>query len=339
MAATRLNESTLRPSDLFLVWAFTLSLAAHLAVYGGFELGHRLGWWKKDLMPTWLRSTKQQLAELKKKQPPPPQLAMDVPQLFLEVDPSVAVQEAPKNAKYYSSQNSRAANPNEVTIDTQQAKVDGSQTHVPTTQSARLNNPTPLQPAPPKPPPDSKEADADAKPKPKGKPIGDLAMAKPDPKPDDGQTDNSNGDAAVLTHKRPHTIDEARAQHQIPGQAMKQDGGVERHLHVATLDAQATPLGLYDRRIVDAVTSQWWNLLDSKQFSRDRTGQVTVQFKLLPSGRIEDLRVIDQNVGDLLTYVCESAIRDTAPYDPWPSDLRRFLGTDEREVTFVFYYE
>ena len=51
----------------------------------------------------------------------------EIPLVFVEVDPSQVVKEAPKNAKYYSSQNARAANP-DAKVETEKPKIDGTQT-------------------------------------------------------------------------------------------------------------------------------------------------------------------------------------------------------------------
>jgi hypothetical protein len=46
-----------------------------------------------------------------------------------------------------------------------------------------------------------------------------------------------------------------------------------------------------------------------------------------------------QNTVDLtLALLCESAIRDSAPFAAWPADMRRMIGADFREVTFTFFY-
>ncbi|MDB6021339.1 MAG: hypothetical protein JWQ04_1196 [Pedosphaera sp.] len=337
MSASRLDESALRPAEHLLVWAFAISLAMHVLIYGGFLVGHRLGWWKRDMMPAWLKSTKQTLAEIKKNQPQP--VMQEPPLLFVEVNPEAATQDAPKNAKYYSSQNAKAANP-DATIDTQTPKIDGSQTHIPKTESAPRSRPVPLQPSPPKPPADAQQADADEKPKPKGGPkIGDLAMAKPAPQPGDGQVEDGKGEAQTEVHKRPHTLAEVTDQQTLHGEKMKQDGGVSRRLRISSLDTTATATGAYDAALIRAIQYHWDDLLERREFSRDRSGKVVLEFNLLYNGDITDLRVIESNVGDVLTYVCQRAILDPKPFPPWPTDMRRVIGGDSRDVTFTFYYE
>ena len=57
---------TLRPAENFLAWALAISIAAHLAVYGGYQLGQRLGLWQKGLLSSWLKPTTQTLADIQK---------------------------------------------------------------------------------------------------------------------------------------------------------------------------------------------------------------------------------------------------------------------------------
>ncbi len=341
MSASRLNENPLHPAEHLLRWAFVISIIAHLAIYGMFQVGQRQGWWKKDLVPMWFKP-KQTLAQLKKELAHPP-VAPQQPQLvFVDVDPTV-VAAPPKDAKYYSSHNSQAAN-HDVTIDSNTPKIDGTQIHVPKTESAPRAKVVPLQPAPPpKAAPSQQEVAAESKPKPKGGPtVGDLALAKPAPQPGEGQAESDTGqaDSPAPVHERPRTIAEAKARQAIAsGEKMKQDGGVKRHLDVESLDAIATPFGEYDREVIEAIKDRWYTQLDSKSFSRDRTGRVVVEFNLNSDGRVTDLHVVESVVGDLLGYVCKSAIIDPSPFGPWPTDMRRFLGTDVRSVRFAFYYE
>lgn len=345
MSASRLNEFTLRPSEQLLVWAFGISVAAHLLFYGTFQLGERWGWWKRDLMPSWLKSTRQKLVEIQKaaqKQAQLKQQQPEVPLMFVEVDPTVATQEAPKKATHYSSRNSKAANP-DATIDSQLPKITGTQTHVPKTQDAARPKPRTLQPSTPSPAPTPGEAEKEEKAMPKGGPKpGDLAMAKPSEQPGEGLLEHKDtGEAKVPTHKRPRTLVEAMQQQPmaIPGQKMKQEGGVRRHLDSSAFDTIATPFGEYDAQLVNAISSHWWDLLDRAGFSEDRHGRVTVQFTLHSDGRVTDVTIMQSNVGDLLSSVCKLAIVDPAPYAPWPADMRRYFGKDSIDITFTFWYE
>jgi hypothetical protein len=234
--------------------------------------------------------------------------------------------EAPQNAKYYSSQNSRAANP-DASRNANVPKLNGQQTDVPKIETVTKPDFNKLQPAPK---PMNPEPAQPAQPKPAVEP-GDLTLDKP----------QIAQPAQEQTPPRPRTIQEALAQmqpHRSPGVAMKQDGGVPNVKLSASFDVKATPFGQYDSDFVDAVTYRWYSLLNSQQFALDRTGNVMLRFHLHDDGAITDMTVLQNTVGDLLGYVCQKAINDPAPYKPWPEDMRRLVGANYREITFTFYY-
>jgi len=113
---------------------------------------------------------------------------------------------------------------------------------------------------------------------------------------------------------------------------------MHRQALVPSLDVMSTPFGAYDEAIYEAVAQHWWDLLDSRQFASDRTGKVCVYFHLNYDGSVTDLEIRDNTVGDLLGLVCRDAIEGSAPFAPWPSDMRRMVGRNYREITFTFYY-
>jgi len=299
----RLSGRELRRLGLVL----TLSLVLHLAGWGGYEAGTKFGWWQQWHWPDWLP----RLAILKVKPLPPPN---NEPQLtFVEVpQPST---EAPQTAKYYSSQNSRAADPNKGDKDVPQ--LNGKQTEVVKTENVPRPDFNKLQPAAP---PQPQKTAAATEP-------GDLTLGKPDTAPSQEQP-------------RPRTVKQALAQqaHRLPGPQMQQEGGMHRQALVPSLDVKSTPFGAYDAALVEAVTQRWYDLLDSQQFAMDRTGKVTLRFHLNYDGTITDMSVLQNTVGDLLGYVCQKAISDPAPFAPWPGDMRRMVGENYREITFTFYY-
>jgi hypothetical protein len=118
---------------------------------------------------------------------------------------------------------------------------------------------------------------------------------------------------------------------------MRQDGGVQRHATVPSLDVKLTGFGDYDAALVAAITQRWYDLLDSQQFALDRSGKVVLQFRLHQDGTITDMTVAQNSVGDLLGYVCEKAVTDPAPFAKWPVDMRLKLH-DSADMQFTFYY-
>ena len=336
-----------------LAWAFTISLALHLAVYGSYEAGKKFGWWDNVHLPAWMHSAKMLADLLKKKDAvkPEPKPQPEVALVFVDVSPAQATPEAPKESKYYSDKNSQAANPEPAPqIDTATPKIDGKQSDMVKTEDIPRNKTFPLQPALPATP--AQEPQEEQKPKAaETPPPGDLAMVKPEQlkpaetrgdlavaKPEQAIPPKDPGDAP---RERPRTISEALARmpnNQLAGQKMKQDGGVHRRGLQSSLDVSATAFGAYDAAIIAAVQNQWYQLLDDRNYAGERTGRVTVKFHLNADGSISEMSFVENTVDLALGLLCQSAIKTPAPYAPWPLDMRHKIGSDYREVTFTFFY-
>ena len=294
-----------------LALALALSLAAHLLTWGGYEAGKDLGWWQVWHWPTWLQHLAQKLEAV-----PAPVVNYEPPLEFATVEqPST---EAPENAKYYSDKNSRAANP-DADRDTDKPKLNGKQTDVPKTEDVPRPDYNKLQPAPPAPPQPQMQLAMNA---------GDLTLGRPQESRQQEPT------------PRPRTLQQALAQqaNRLPGVQMKQEGGVHRVALGPSLDVKATAFGAYDAAIVEAVQQRWYDLLDQHNLRMDRTGKVTLRFRLNYDGTVTDMEVPENTVGELLSLVCRDAIEESAPFAPWPSDMRRMIGQNYRDITFTFYY-
>ena len=118
---------------------------------------------------------------------------------------------------------------------------------------------------------------------------------------------------------------------------MRQEGGVKRRGE-SSLDVTATGFGAYDAAVIAAVQNRWYDLLDSRNYSGDRTGKVTLRFHLNSDGTISEMGFVENSVDLALGLLCQSAIKDPAPFAPWPSDMKQKIGAPYREVTFTFFY-
>jgi len=283
-----------------IILALVISLMAHLVAFGGYEFGKEL-----RLLP-WLRFF-----------PRPAHVApqtqnTEQPLEFVTVEqPSV---EPPQNTKYYSSQNSKAANP-DPDKESNQPKLNGQQTEVAKVETTPRQDFNKLHPQQPR--EEQQESHPTLQP-------GDLILGRPEKEQQEQQ--------------RPRTIRQALAQSHLPGVQMQQDGGVKNRRLVPSFDVKVTPFGAYDEALVEAVTKRWYDLLDSQQFAQDRAGKVTLRFHLNYDGTVTEMQVLDNSVGELLGYVCREAISDPAPFAAWPSDMRRMVGENYREITFTFLY-
>ena len=319
VAGTQLNSLRLSGwESRRLALALALSLAAHLLTWGGYEAGKDFGWWQQWHWPAWLHHLTQKMEAV-----PVPVVNYEPPLEFATVEqPST---EAPKDSKYYSDKNSRAANP-DADQDTGKPKLNGKQADVPKTEDVPRPDFNKLQPAPPAQPANNQQQEPQMQ---LAMNAGDLTLGKPQ----DSQRQEQ-------PQPRPRTLNQARAQqaNRLPGVQMRQDGGVRRLEIGPSLDVKATAFGAYDAAIVEAVSQRWYDLLDSRQFAQDRTGKVTLRFRLNYDGTVTGMEVPENTVGDLLSLVCREAIEESAPFAPWPGDMRRMVGQNYREITFTFYY-
>ena len=320
-----------------LVFALALSLIIHLLFFGTWKLGKQLGWWRHESALLMKLNLSKWLAKPLPKEVKKPQLRpREIPMSFIEVDPAVAVAEPPKEAKFYSAQNARATAP-DLTVESPVPKVDGKQTQVARLENVAKPNPVPLQPAPP---PEKAKPAEPAPPKAKKEPpLGDLPRDKPKEldKPKESQAELGSGEALSAAPDRPRTLAAARARKaMLTGEKMKQDGGTRQRGNLS-FDVKATAFGAYDAAFIAAVQQRWYDLLESTPYTQ-RSGKVIVEFRLNYDGRISDIRAVGNEVGELLALICQRAILDPAPFARWPTDMRRAIGANYRDVTFTFYY-
>jgi hypothetical protein len=295
-----------------LALALALSLMAHLFAWGGYEFGEKLGLWQPWHWPAWLH-------RLEKIKPPPVVQNSEEPLEFVTVDqPST---EIPKNAKYYSSQNSIAANP-DANRDTEKPKLNGRQTDAPMTENVLRPQFSKSQSGAEKQEANDQKENSETKP---SLSVGDLIMGQPN----DSQQPY-----------RPRTLNQARAMmaNQTPGVQLRQDGGTHRHSFVPSFDVKQTQFGDYDAAIYDAMQQYWDDELDQINYDGYESGKVVLQFHLNYDGRITDMKVLESTVGETMTLMCELAVLRPAPYAPWPSDMRRMIGDNYRETLITFYY-
>jgi outer membrane biosynthesis protein TonB len=313
MIATPSIRLRLNEERQYLVLGLISSLGLHLAF---------LGVWL-SLGALLLAVNRTTLEELAAAQERARQAEDNTPLMFVEVLPDQATVEPPKTAEFYSTANSQAANP-DAEVETGVPKIDGPQDKVMRTVENLQPRVETLQPTPQAPP-----EELAAEPVPVGKSTpekaSDLAFVRPAPANEKAE------------RKRPTRLSEVKTQPTLlAGQRMRQDGGVRRRGQVS-LDAKATPFGDYDAAIIASIQQRWYDILDEGA-SSTRSGKVGIEFRLHYDGRITDLRVVEQDVGELLTLFCRRAISDPAPFARWPNEMRQMVGRDYRDVRFTFYY-
>lgn len=370
--SARLNPPRFRALSP-LAWSLLLSLIVHALLFSTIELGNRFDLWRFSpfaLVAKWLGA--------KTPDPTPvtptttttlsaePE-AREIPMVFVDVDPSQATTEAPPNTPYYSPVNSLAADSDPVD-DQLQPRLDGKQDKVlKTLETERSAAAIPLQPSQPQeaqPPskagepkpqvaerltPDPTPAEKQlAKVEPIERPLprresGNFEAAKPPPKTEPAATPVPSG-TGIEQRERPRTLAAARSANNLnphsalTGEKFKQEGGVKRFNIQSSLNVAGSPFGNYDARFISIVQQTWYQLLDEQRFTLDRVGKVVLRFKMSFDGRIKDMETVESNVGEIYTLLCQMAVTKPAPYDKWPTEMRKMVREDYREVMFTFFY-
>ena len=306
-----------------VVLAAIISLAVHLTIIGGWKLGQHFGWWKNQHLPAWLQKLAQPPAKILNAKKNPSQ--NQTPLIFVDVDPQSSVKEPPKEAKFYGAANAQAASAKPLAAVL--PEIEGKQDKVIKATENSKPKPMPLQPSPPKPEPT--EAEQESKPKEK-QVVGDLALAKPQE-----QKQKPEGEAEKETHVRPRKLSDVKPG--MLGEKMKQQGGAKRLSLQPAFDVKVTSFGDYDREFISAVQQCWYQLLEDRSTV---PGRIVVEFHLNYDGRITDLKVVENTTrNSMLELICTGAIEKPSPYRKWPTEMRRELKGDSREVRFTFYYE
>ncbi len=300
-----------------------------------------------------------------------PEKKREEAQRFMETDASQVTGEKPKDAKYYSDKSTVAANPmNPTGKEGETPYLAGKETRAP----SAVDVPTPSgvsQPlivqrgspgaaasaAKPAPPASPQVAQATPSPQPKAPeqpkevaPQGlkmveeeKLAMApKPavqpeivngGPVPEQSEALASPGAPAVPTV----TTEPGTPGREIVARKAKLTAmGISR-AGVAAFNVAESPFGAYDKKIIKAVQSRWYALID--RFGMyERAGQVTVHFELLDDGQVQAMQVTENTAGQILALFCEKAIIESGPFDSLPDNLRALVGKEPREASFTFYY-
>ncbi|HUJ11914.1 MAG TPA: hypothetical protein VL171_18035 [Verrucomicrobiae bacterium] len=280
---------------------------------------------------------------------------------FMETDASQVTGEKPKEAKYYSDKSTVAANPKNPTgKEGETPYLEGTETRAPSSVDVPTPSgvPQPLvvqhgapgavvSAAKAAPPPSQVVRPARAQPKTPEQPKEvaaqglkiveeqPLAMASKPAAPEvmtggSGAEPGAAGAPTIISE--PGTPGRELVAHKESLKAT----GISRK-GIAAFNVAESPFGAYDKKVIHAVQSRWYALID--RFGMyERAGQVTVHFEMLDDGQVQNLEITDNTAGQILALFCEKAIIESGPFDPLPDNLRALVGKEPREASFTFYY-
>ncbi len=352
-----------------LLKAYLLSILFHFMVIASMELLHYYGFTEKGPVSSLLAPKMPDLNAAEEEQELEINLVKEPePTIFFDADPSLETEEKPEDTPYYAVIDSIAGNP-DISQDLDQPKLDGTQDKVFKTSDTApgeeiIQEPayTGLQPFIAE--PIDSPVETEVVENPETEPAEPQEMeTETDVSPEesiavDTKEPELNQPAEILTRikprtiepvrkaapppqqrSRPRTIAEARKRNgMLMGESMKQEGGVKKFRIESSPNLLATPFGAYDAAIIQAIQQRWFGLLEGVPSARNASGKVTVKFHLMSDGRVMEMTVEEDTVGVIQSLLCQRAISDPAPYGKWPSDMRRLVGADHRQIRFSFYY-
>jgi outer membrane biosynthesis protein TonB len=238
---------------------------------------------------------------------------------FAETNP-VANQAVPKAAPFTSSRNQTAAQPVPEKMPSNSAlpKSTGTSPEIRLAQGKpRSIDQSQAQPTP--------------------APTISMAGPKTAPPPGPGKAASR---PVVKAAPAPIAADPERPRASLPsgtaGLLLRNSVGVNRAGAVA-IDARFSQYGDYTQRMLEAIQSSWWSIIERSQFEGVQRGRVTVRFRLHRDGTVTDATILSNEVTRVMSLACKDAVMAPAPYDIWRADMVALYGESDI-VTINFYY-
>ena len=157
---------------------------------------------------------------------------------------------------------------------------------------------------------------------------GQAPKADPVPKPSPG------------AEPAPKAANPDRPRAMVPsgtaGLLLRNNVGVNRAGAVA-VDARFSQYGDYVQRMLEAVQSSWWDIIERSRFETVSTGSCVVRFVLRRDGTVRDAQILRSDVPRMMALACKDAVMAPAPYDAWRADMVALYG-EEDVVTISFHY-
>lgn len=306
--------------------------------------------------PPWLRP----LVESFQKPPPTVRIEPTTETVteFVEVNPDTITPDAPEDATKLSNANTIAANPDPPRKDLPIPNIDGKKPDSRKSFDTAIPI-TPVEPLP-KPAPELKQLVEKATPPPPGglakgetaqtktvdtpKPETSIPQSAENPVPETKAEKPQEADKEKVAPiepkpKRFKTLTEARAAKGIiVEEKKKQEGGVRRMSIEPSENVKASPFGDYGLKMTAAIQARWYDLLDERKYSFERTGQVEITFRLHADGHVSGIDNKPSTVGENLSLICILSIDQAAPFGPWPTAMRSWVGKDFTDIKFTFNY-
>src|SRR5438477_10460818 len=103
---------------------------------------------------------------------------------------------------------------------------------------------------------------------------------------------------------------------------------------VSSVNALGTPLGRYQKFLLDAIGSRWYAFID-RQIDLVTIGTARVVFVVDRSGSVKNLKVVENSSNETLANVCIQAVQE-AQLPPMPDDLATTLPPQGLDMDIPF---
>lgn len=275
---------------------------------------------------------------------------------FVDVDKSKESAEKPKDQTFESNANSLAASERAPTGDLPLPSQDGKD--LPTrdlethdfslqTQGAQPQQPQQPEPKPAESPPPKAKPSEPPKTTPSPGPSASvepdqLAMLTSTPPPpikapDETEPSPSPEIAPSVAPVAPRPKPEApSSSYQSQKQQTRIAGSISNR-GPSSVNAVGTPLGLYQKKMYDAVGARWY------QHTQERhdlisIGTTRLTFTIDRNGRVTNLKVIENTANEAFAIVCIQSVQELK-LPPIPEDVVSTLPPEglQQELTFILY--
>lgn len=95
--------------------------------------------------------------------------------------------------------------------------------------------------------------------------------------------------------------------------------------------------GRYMKEVRERIGREWLHIVRLR-WTGERVGEVTVHFEILPDGTLGQLRIVKNTVGVVPGSWCLSAVERSAPFPPFPEEIRNEFNPKRQKVDFTFHY-
>ncbi len=119
-----------------------------------------------------------------------------------------------------------------------------------------------------------------------------------------------------------------------PNQVQTKIEGSISNRGAASVDAVKTPLGVFKKKISEAIGSRWHYYMKQRN-DLVTVGLARVTFFVTKDGRVQDVRVIDNSSNDMFAFACKQSILE-AEIPPAPPEAFQAMKDERMEITFTF---